>query len=171
MDAVFSEFMRVCKIPNFLIFCSNKQVSKTMSWFEDKDLAVTLLVWHKENAIPLCYQKHVSDIEFIVYARGHGATFNNDVPQKYKSKLYTSAVVSNQNRLHPTQKGVDHIRQYLQTFTNEGDVVLDPFIGSGTTAVACVKEKRHFIGFEIDSGFFGKANKRILNEQQQLTLF
>lgn len=52
-----------------------------------------------------------------------------------------------------------------------GGVVLDNCIGSGTTAIACIKEKRHYIGFELNKDYFDKAEKRIWEEKRQLTLF
>lgn len=59
----------------------------------------------------------------------------------------------------------------VYSWSNEGDVVIDPFMGSGTTAIACIKECRHFIGFELSKEYFDKAVKRIKAEQAQLTLF
>lgn len=56
-------------------------------------------------------------------------------------------------------------------FTHRGGVILDPFVGSGTTAVACIKEKRHFIGFEISEEYYKLACKRIDDEKRQLSLF
>ena len=170
-DTVFSEFLRICKVPNILIFCSNDQVSKTMSWFENNGLRVTLLVWHKTNACPLGNGKHISDIEFIVYVRGKGACFNNDTPLKHKSKVFTSPICSGTDRFHPTQKRVEHIKQYLELHSNEGDTILDCFMGSGTTGVASVQSKRNFIGVEIDDKYFDLAEKRIKNATQTLTLF
>ncbi len=75
------------------------------------------------------------------------------------------------NTFHPTQKPVALLRRLVHTYTNEGDLVLDTCMGSGTTAVACIKEKRHFIGFEADAEFHRKAMERINNERKQLTLF
>ena len=73
--------------------------------------------------------------------------------------------------LHPTQKPVDLLRYLVLTYTNEGDTVLDNCMGSGTTAVVCVKEKRHFIGFELNKEYFDQAQRRIDLERRQLTLF
>lgn len=160
-DVVFSEFLRICKVPNILIFCSNAQVSKTMFWFESKGLRVTLLVWHKTNACPLCNGKHISDIEFIVYVRGKGACFNNDTSLKHKSKVFTSPICSGNDRFHPTQKRVEHIQQYIELHSNESDIVFDPFMGSGTTGVACVDTGRSFIGIELEQGYFDIAKSRI----------
>lgn len=75
------------------------------------------------------------------------------------------------DRWHPTQKPVDLLRYLVLTYTNEGDTVLDNCMGSGTTAIACIKERRHFIGFELSKEYFDKAVRRIKAEQAQLTLF
>lgn len=74
-------------------------------------------------------------------------------------------------QLHPTQKPVDLLRYLVLTYTNEGDVVLDNCSGSGSTAVACWKEKRHFICIEKDPVYYEKSVKRIKNEMAQLRLF
>ena len=72
---------------------------------------------------------------------------------------------------HPTQKPVDLLRYLIRTYSNEGDTILDNCMGSGTTAVACIREKRHFIGFELNADYYDKACKRIDAVQRQLTLF
>ena len=76
-----------------------------------------------------------------------------------------------QDAFHPTQKPVDLLRYLVRTYSNEGDTILDNCMGSGTTAVACIKEKRHFIGFELNKEYYDKACKRIDAERRQLTLF
>ena len=72
---------------------------------------------------------------------------------------------------HPTQKPVNLIRYLIATYSNPGDTILDNCMGSGTTAVAAIREKRHFIGFETDKGYFDKAVRRIDTERRTLTLF
>lgn len=72
---------------------------------------------------------------------------------------------------HPTEKPVELLRYLIRTYTNEGDVVLDNCFGSGSTIVAAIKEKRHFLGIEKNEEYFEKASKRIKEEQKQLTLF
>ena len=59
----------------------------------------------------------------------------------------------------------------IENSTNKGQLVLDPFIGSGTTALAAIASKRHFIGCELDKEYYDKACKRIKLEQAQPTLF
>lgn len=65
------------------------------------------------------------------------------------------------NKLHPTQKPVDLIQYLIRTYTNAGELVMDNCIGSGTTAIAAVLEKRKFIGFETNKEYFDIANKRL----------
>ena len=76
-----------------------------------------------------------------------------------------------QGNVHPTQKPVELIQWLIRTYSNPGDTILDNTIGSGTTAVAAIREKRHYIGFEISKEYFDKAVQRIKVEQAQLTLF
>lgn len=88
-----------------------------------------------------------------------------------KNYVYYTVPHKKSERFHPTQKPVELIRYLVRTYTNEGDVILDNCIGSGTTAIACIKEKRHFIGFELDKGYYDIAQQRINNERQQQTIF
>lgn len=81
------------------------------------------------------------------------------------------AVHCNEGQFHPTQKPVGLLRYLVRTYSNEGDTILDNCIGSGTTAIACIMEKRHFIGFESNKEYFDKATSRIQNELSNLTLF
>lgn len=78
---------------------------------------------------------------------------------------------SEPNPLHPTQKPVALIEYLIRTYSNEGDVVLDNCMGSGTTGVAAMRSKRDFIGIELDDGYFEIAKNRIENEKNTLTLF
>ena len=85
--------------------------------------------------------------------------------------LEFNVVPNRKDKLHSTQKPVDLLRYLVLTYTNEGDTVLDNCMGSGTTAIACIKERRHFIGFELSKEYFDKAIKRIKDELQQPTFF
>jgi len=71
-------------------------------------------------------------------------------------------------RLHPTQKPIALFGYFIRTYTNEGDLVLDNCIGSGTTAVACKSLKRDFIGIEINPEYVEIANKRLKHVQQEM---
>lgn len=97
----------------------------------------------------------------------------DDKGLRYPTSVLT---VSNGNRnhnenYHPTQKPVDLMRYLISTYSNVGETVFDGYSGSGTTAVACVKEQRCFIGAEINHDYFEKSIKRIEREMSQLVLF
>jgi site-specific DNA-methyltransferase (adenine-specific)/modification methylase len=62
---------------------------------------------------------------------------------------------------HPTQKPLKVMRYIIENFTKEGDTIFDPFMGSGTTGVACIQTGRHFIGCEISAEYFALAEKRV----------
>ena len=78
---------------------------------------------------------------------------------------------SESSPVHPTQKPVALIEYLIKTYTNEGETILDNCMGSGTTAVAAIRTKRNFIGFELQKEYIDIANKRSTDEQQQLSLF
>ena len=74
---------------------------------------------------------------------------------------FSSDVTNNKNRLHPTQKPVELLEYLIKTYTNEGDIVLDNCMGSGSTGVACWNTKRRFIGIELNEKYFNIAKNRI----------
>ena len=100
--------------------------------------------------------------------------FKQTNPEYSNEKFPTSIIAMDKehsgNEFHPTQKPVDLIRYLIRTYTNEGETVLDNCMGSGTTAIAAMREHRHFIGFELNEEYYNKACERIRNEQAQLTL-
>lgn len=97
-----------------------------------------------------------------------GGTFENEGVRYPKSVIYFQKET---DYLHPTQKPVSLLRYLVLTYTNEGDTVLDNCMGSGSTIVAAIKEKRQWIGIEKDEKYFEIARKRIQAEMAQQTLF
>ncbi len=80
-------------------------------------------------------------------------------------------VKRDRNPVHPTQKPVVLIEYLIRTYADEGNLILDPFMGSGTTGVAAVQTKRKFIGIEISEEYYAIAKKRIQNELCKLRMF
>ena len=74
------------------------------------------------------------------------------------------------NGCHPTEKPVSLIRKIVEYSTDEGATILDPFMGSGTTGVACVQTNRNFIGIEIEPKYYDIAERRIKEAQLQLVM-
>ena len=107
-------------------------------------------------------------LQFNIPYASIAQTFN---PQMGYTDVWDDIDFREDDRVHPTQKPVRLIERLVKASTNPNDIILDPFIGSGTTAIACIKERRHFIGYELSKEYFDKAIKRIENEQAQLKLF
>ena len=88
-------------------------------------------------------------------------TKDNLSGMKYPRSIIEISKHSSQGGLHPTQKPVALFEYLVKTYTNEGDVVLDNCMGSGTTAIAAMNTNRNFIGFELDETYYNIANERI----------
>jgi len=101
-------------------------------------------------------------------ADGELAWTNQDKAMRIFS--YPRATMLKENGLHPTQKPIALMKWCIELFTEPGDTILDCFMGSGTTGVACVQTGRNFIGIEIDEGYYKIAAKRIAEAQQQMVM-
>ena len=129
-----------------------------------------IIVWdkcrHTAGDLEAQYGKRY---EFIIYANKGRAVFNEDV-KRHVDILRVARVTGNE-QIHQNQKPVDLITKILNIHSKENDLVFDPFMGSGTTAVACHKLKRHYIGFELDKEYFDLANERLDKVKAQLSIF
>lgn len=85
----------------------------------------------------------------------------NEYTQLYSNYPRQVLNIKCEHGLHPTQKPVELFEYLIKTYTNEGDLILDNCIGSGTTAVACINTKRNYIGFELSEKHYNTAIKRI----------
>ncbi len=171
MGTVFNEIKRISKTINLLIFCSNKQISKIMRYWEDEKYPTTLLVWDKPNPIPFGNGKYISNLEFMVYVRGKNATYNN-IGYNEQLKTFRYANPSSKQRFHPTEKPVDLLERLVKIHSKENDIVLDCFAGSGSTLVACKKLGRRFIGIELSEEYCAIARNRIsIITKKQVSLF
>jgi len=105
-----------------------------------------------------------------------------DLRREYEDLRYVHNLDTNHNNVwrsqernngkqHPTQKPLDLMERIIKTSSREGDLVLDPFIGSGTTAIACINTNRNYIGFEIDKDYFKAQEDRFQKHTAQLSLF
>jgi len=168
MENVFKEIERISDKLNLVMFCSNKQVSKIMKYWEDRKYSVTLLVWEKPNPVPFGNGKYISSIEFMVYVRGKNATYNN-IGYKDQLKTFNYPSPSAKKRLHPTEKPMELLERLLKIHSSENDTVLDMFMGSGTTAIACLNTKRNYIGFENNEEYYNLILKRIKKHKESVT--
>lgn len=166
-ESLLSGLAAICAPFNMFCFCSNKQISRLMSLNEAEDRATTLLVWHKVNAAPFANGVWRGDIEYIVHARGKGATFRGGAVEKKKVSEHPTVVDAS----HPTVKPIALIEKFVGIGAERDAVVLDPFMGSGTTGVACANLGRKFIGIEIEQKYLDIACERITAAYAQGRLF
>lgn len=100
---------------------------------------------------------------------GFGNVRNDNNGMRYPRTVIKFKSGDRDGRLHPTQKPVSLLEYLVKTYTNEGDLVLDNCMGSGSTGVACVNTGRQFIGIELDPGYFEIAEKRISEREKAVT--
>jgi site-specific DNA-methyltransferase (adenine-specific) len=155
LQDIILQIIRVSK-GSIFVFCSAEQLSYIIKEFSNNDLLIRQLIWYKPSAFSMNADKmYMWSTENIVWAKQRKALFN----PRLKRNLFICNTES--ERYHPTQKPLDLIKEFILDSTKEDMVVLDPFMGSGTTAVACKQLKRNFIGIEISQKYCDIANQRL----------
>lgn len=161
---------------SIIIFCSYRYISYVVETLERSGVIVKdVLKWIKSNPMPRnINRRYVQDTEFAVWAvkKGEKWIFNKPENSGYlRAEFHTATVSGKERTSHPTQKSLQLMENIINIHTNPNDVILDPFMGSGTTGVAALKNKRKFIGVEIDKEYFDIAKRRLMNEQNDILLF
>lgn len=160
--ALFKEYYRVLR-PSGTIICFY-DIWKIQELKEAAENAkfkqLRLCKWEKTNPIPinskLNYLTNASEY-FISAVKGSKPTFNSE----YDKGIYTYPICSGSERTsHPTQKPLVLIEELIKKHSNENDLVLDCFMGSGTTGVACLNTNRNFIGIELNEEYYNIALQR-----------
>src|SRR5690625_3566228 len=139
------------------IFCGIEQFGGIYKYFDNhKDFMVRQCAWRKTNPPPANGQHMwLSSMENCVFAKRRRTKFN----EHCKSAVWDFPV--GRSKLHPTQKPVQLFEYLLQSTSDEGEIILDPCIGSGTTAVAAINTNRQFIGIEKEPEYVEIAKRRI----------
>lgn len=147
------------------VFNAWKNLGKMAECFEQNGFEVKdMFRFIKSNPMPRNRdRRYIADYEcaFWCVKSGSSWVFNRQ-DSKYERPEFVCAIERNQ--VHPTQKPLQLMEHIIKIHTNEGDTVLDPFMGSGTTGVACKKLNRNFIGIELDKTYFDIAKQRIEQE-------
>ena len=166
---------------NMYIFCSKLQLAHYFDYLnKNKKLKYDLLVWDKSSDDGKYSMKSskffTQDIEYIIRIYESGVSLNkvwNEERTKSDSRYYMKRQKFKQPKgKHGTMKPVELIERFIELSSNENDIVLDPFMGSGTTAIACLNTNRNYIGFELDKKYCELANNRIkefISEKEELT--
>lgn len=144
--------------PSFLIDIAPVSIIWGWNNYPDKLPRGACLVWLKRN--DEAFGSFLSDAELAWMSKGHGVYCRRDL---------SNAAIAN-DRVHPTQKPVG-LMQWCLGFLPTAETILDPFMGSGTTGVACVNLNRKFIGIELEQSYFDIACRRIEQAYKQPRLF
>lgn len=152
------------------MFCGCDKVDFFKQQVERYFTIKNLIIWDKGNHtagdLDAQYGKRY---EFIIYANKGRAKFNPDVPRY--DDIWTYARVTGNEQIHQNQKPTDLLSRIIRQHTREGDLILDAFAGSCSTAVAAHKLQRDFVGFELDKDEYDAGVKRLNAERAQVSIF
>ena len=147
------------------IMSNNKNLKDMLIEIEKAGFSIyKTLIWAKNS--PITNMFYMDSHEYIIFCRkGKAKRINNCGT---KSVLN---VDNPRNKVHPTEKPVELMEILINNSSQEGDLVLDPFLGSGTTVIACINTGRNYIGFELDKQYYeiakNRINKHILDNNLQ----
>ncbi len=162
LSKVIEECYRVLKKGGTLIcFYDIWKITHLRKYFEDsKFKQIRLIEWVKTNPVPLNskrnYLTNAREIA-VLGVKGSNPVFNS----VYDSGIYKYGICRDAGRFHPTQKPIALIKEIIEKHSNENDIVLDCFSGSGTTAAACLELGRDFKGCEISEEYYIKSMDRL----------
>lgn len=160
--SILDDFIRVLKKTYIYIWCSLKQVYPIMNYLLSKyQLNYQILTWCKTNPVPLGNKQFLDDTEYCLVFYESGVKVNLGVENKHRFYVGVKNVKDKELYDHPTIKPLDWTEQHILNSSQEGDVVLDCFAGSGTTLVACKELGRHYIGFELDENYYNICVDRL----------
>lgn len=117
-----------------------------------------LLVWEKNNCTPS--QFYMKNCEYILFLRKGKAKWINDIGGSKTVHQFKNIIG---HKTHPCEKPTDLLELYIKNSSQEGDIILDPFIGTGSTMMASKSLNRNYIGYEIDEEYYELAKNRINN--------
>ena len=170
---LLANFKRIIKPKgNIFIFTTYNQIGKWHEVFDPEFDTFQFMVWHKTNPAPKIYKNgFLNSCELIVcmWNKGHQWNFSN---QKEMHNFIQTPICMQPERLsnpkHPAQKPVKLLEHIIKIASNEGDTILDPFMGVGSTGIAAYNLKRNFIGIELEKEYFDATNKRFQTHERKM---
>jgi len=170
-----SDFMRVLKpTGNIFAFTSYNLMGKWHEVFDPAFDTFQYMVWHKTNPVPKIRRAgFLNSCELIICVWDKGHTWNFTNQKEMHNFIQSPICMGNErvkNPVHPTQKPLKVLEHIIKLASDEGDTVLDPFLGSGTTAVASKLLNRKCIGIEISEKYCEIAVKRLSQQVMKLNI-
>lgn len=169
---ILDQLVRINKKVNMYFFCNKAQIPMYFDYFvRDLGCSFDIIKWVKTNAVPTFSNKYLSDTEYCLYFRKGG--YCN--PENYKdaSTLYIDPIniTDKKDYQHPTIKPLNLIKRIIKNSSKKNEIIIDPFMGSGTTANACINLDRQFIGYEIEPKYHAIACERVERAKGNFGLF
>lgn len=162
------------KAPAMIVFCSFEQMPIVIEYgkrYGFKNSYPIFFIKNYSAQVLKANMKIVGAVEHaVVLYRDKLPKFNNDGHMIFNWFEWKRDSVKQYPKIHPTQKPIKVLKRLIEIFTDEGDTVIDPVAGSGSTLRACMELNRNCYGFEIDKNFYKLAKEQMLNVQQ-LMLF
>ena len=156
MDELLSEIHRVTE-GQIIIFCAKEQFSEIYKFFANKKGTTRSIIWQKTNPSPMNGQHvYLSGVEHAVWFKPRGRKVFN---AHCKNTVFTYS--NGSRKIHPTQKHIELFKELITDNSSEKEIVFDPFMGSGTTAVAAIDTGRNYLGFELDEEYHKLSEHRI----------
>ena len=158
------EFYRILKNKSILyLMCNNTNLQEMINVATQSGFKfVKSLIWEKGNKI--CGRYYMNCFEYILLFRkgGDKPIKNCGTPDILKVPIKKQKDINGKN-LHDTEKPVELMKILIENSSDENDIILDPFMGIGSTGIASKELKRNFIGIELDEKYFNIAKERINN--------
>lgn len=162
--AILDDFCRVLKKICCFIWCSKAQILPLLNYFvNQKKCLFEILVWNKTNPTPSVNNTFLPDLEYCLFFREKNVPLNNGYDNKHKCYVSPANKKDKDKFEHPTIKPLEFVIQNLDCVKQKNCIVLDAFMGSGTTAIACKELNLHFIGFELSGKWYKIACDRLNN--------
>jgi site-specific DNA-methyltransferase (adenine-specific) len=160
-QAVFYMYQILKKGGTCIIFYDLWKITPLKEMMENAGFKqIRMIEWIKTNPVPINssvnYLTNAREIALVGVKEGK-PTFNS----KYDDGIYRHPIYHSKDRFHPTQKPLELFKELILKHSNEGELVVDPFSGSGTTAVASIMTNRNFSGCELDLEYYTKSIQRI----------
>ena len=162
IELLLKNISRIMKKMNAYIFCNDTQIAYYSMWAERNKYMFSILVWEKPLSI-INKNRYSQNTEYIIRIYEYGTGLNRIEKNEYYNKVKKCKPINGKKKLHPTEKPVELINQIIELSSKENDTILDCFMGSGSTGVACINTNRNFIGIELDKKYFEIAKERIEN--------
>lgn len=171
-ESILAETVKLIKSGgSFITFLAFEQYSIVKDVLEKEGMILKdRFIWKKTNPMPRNRdRRYISNCELgIWFVKPKEKWIFNRQDEKYQQMVfeYPSESGGGFKRYHPTQKNLKMIKELVKIHSNEGSIVFDPFMGSGTTGVACKSLDRKFIGVEIDEKYYNITKERILSTEK-----